>query len=374
MNVAYATVSTNTTTNHTGSSTVAYTYNGLGEVLSKTEATGDVTNYTYDAGGRQTAIDEGSFTLNGTTIQLHTTQDYDGLGDLVFTKEYDADHVAETHITSYVYGAGGRLISVTDPTLFTRTFSYDAMGRTVLTSYQRLHSDGTYSTDGDVTFYDKLGRATSQGTATENGATWSLNDMQGAAYDAFGDVVAKSINGVTQQTYAYDNAGRMWKSTDEGIVTLYLYDANGNQTLSVTSDGNALASGSWGNFSEVAGQPSGSVSYVAAMGTIGSTIVQGMVETITVYDGRNQAIQVREPNRQLAAGGAATLLTSAKTYNAFGEVASEKDFNLNTTTYTYNTMGRITQEVMPQVSTTDATGATTSANPTLNNFTTSPDA
>jgi YD repeat-containing protein len=368
LNVAYATISGATVTTNSGSSTVTYTYNGLGEVLTKMEATNnDTTFYTYDAGGRQIGVDESAFTQNGVTKQLHTVEQYDGLGDLVYTDNYDSHNLADQRVTQYTYGAGGRLASVTDPTSFTRTFSYDKMGRTVLTSYQRYYSDGTsYTNEADVTLYDKLGRAVSQGTATNNGS-WQLNDMQSVTYDTFGETVAKSLNGVVQQTYAYDNAGRMWKSTDEGIVTLYLYDANGNQTLSVTSDGNALALGSWGAFTE-----SGSTSYVAAMGTIGVTTVQGMVETITVYDGRNQATSTRMPQRQLSANyyNASDIedIIVSRTYNAFGEVLTEKDGNLHTTTYTYNTMGKVMSQALPATTVYDEHNNPTTVNPTQYNY------
>jgi trimeric autotransporter adhesin len=351
-----------------GSSIVGYTYNGLGEVQTKTEATGDKTTYTYDAGGRQTVVDESSFVSGGLTIQEHTVQKYDGLGDLVYTDVDDANHTAVQRITSYNYGAGGRLASVIDPTSFERDFSYDKMGRTVLVSYLRQHSNGSTTLEADVTQYDLLGRVFAQGTASKPSSTWNPNDMQGAVYDAFGEVVSKSVNGITQQTFTYDTGGRMWKSTDEGIVTLYIYDKAGNQTLSVTSDGTAaLSQSTWNGYTET-----GTGNFVTAMGTIGVTAVAGMAETITVYDARNQATQVRQPNRQIAgnatAGYTVAAINTSKTYNAFGEVLSETDANSNTTTYVYNTMGKVIQQVMPSVSYTNADGTSHTGTPTQNNF------
>jgi YD repeat-containing protein len=359
---AYTATGSGPPTDVTGNSTITYAYNGLGEVLSKTQATNDATIYTYDADGRQIGVDT---TTPGATMRLHTTEDYDGLGDLTFTDAYDALAGSPTHqTTSYTYGAGGRLTKAVDATGFEQDYFYDKMGRTVLTSYSRLHSDGSHTTDADVTLYDLLGRAVSQGTATK-GSTWVPNDMQQVTYDAFGDTLTKSINGKVQQTYSYDNGGRMWKSTDEGVTTIYLYDSVGNQTLSVTSDGNVLSGGGWGTFNSA-----GDV--VAVLGTIGVTAVQGMVETITVYDARGQATQVREPGRELAGNATAgyTLadINTAKTYNAFGEVTSETDGNGNTTNYYYNTLGKIIQQVSPQINTTDIHGVTTTGNPTQNNF------
>jgi YD repeat-containing protein len=368
LNVAYATISGATVTTATGNSTVAYTYNGLGEVLTKTEATTDRTTYTYDSAGRQVAVDETAFTQNGVTKQLHTIQDYDGLGNLIYTDSYDTHNTTDQRVTTYVYGAGGLLKSVTDPTNFTRTFVYDKMGRAVLSRYDRLHSDGTYTTDADVTLYDRLGRVTSQGTATLSG-TWQLNDMQGTTYDTFGEVTARTIHGVVQQSYAYDNAGRMWKSNDAGVITLYLYDANGNQTLCVTSDGTPLASGTWDGFVEGTGIAN---SYVDAMGTIGVTAVQGMVETITIYDGRNQSTQTRLPQRQLSANyyNASDIedLNTLRSYNAFGEVISERNEGVHTTTFTYNTMGKVISQVMPSTTVYDEHNSPTTYSPVQYNY------
>ncbi|MBV9695015.1 MAG: RHS repeat protein [Alphaproteobacteria bacterium] len=363
LNVAAWTVNADgTLTAAPTSSTINYTYNGLGEVLSKQEATGDTTTYTYDAAGRQIAVDLSSFASGGVTMQLHTLEDYDGLGDLTYTSAYD--QLAGTrvyHNTSYTYGGDGILSSMIDANGFERDYSYDADKHLILTNYSRLHSDGTSTTEGDFANYDALGRAIAQGTATKSGGVWGKNDTEQTAYNAYGDVVSKSVNGVVQQTFAYDNGGRMWESTDEGVYTVNLYDKDGNQTLSVTSDGNALASGSWSGFASAN-------DVVTAMGTIGVTQPQGMVETITVYDARSQATSSRLPSRQLSANyynsNDTEDIITYRTYNAFGEVLTEKDGNAHTTTYTYNTLGKVTSQALPSTTVYDEHNNSSSTNPT----------
>lgn len=360
-------------------STVTYTYNGMGEVLTKAEATGDTTTYFYDSAGRQTEVLMAAYTnvdnnpsdgVNPTTVQERINEKYDALGNLVFVNSLDDlqdPHVY--HTTNYVYGAGGRLLSVTDATGFERDYQYDANGRAVIVSYSRLHSDGTTTLEAQVTQYDDLGRVVSQGTASNpSGTSWVMNDTQETAYTVFGETHSLSINGIEQKNYTYDNDGRLVKLVDEGVASFYLYDKAGNQTLMLTSDGDPLQSGALQNMDI------GPVVTLAKNGTsyIGG-IVQGIVETINVYDARGQATQTRLPNRELSGnatdGFTRATITTGHTYNAFGEVLTETDGNGYTTTFTYNTLGKITSQISPAVTVVDADGTVHSgATPTQYNF------
>src|SRR5262249_40313330 len=148
--------------------------------------------------------------------------------------------------TGYV----GKLLSTTDASGFTKTFAYDIAGRTVKVSYTRVLSDGTTNvTEAQATQYDALGRGILQSVATYNSGTntWTFGDQSHTQYTIYGAVSAKGINGVYPQPLSYDSAGRVWRSTaDDGTVKLYLYDAAGNQSLVISSDGNALPTGySW---------------------------------------------------------------------------------------------------------------------------------
>jgi YD repeat-containing protein len=370
-NVAYATVSGDTVTTHTGDAEIDYTYNGLGEVTQKKEATGDYTNYTYDSAGRQVEIQLAPYTdSSGTTVQTTTVNAYDGLNNLVSTNVFDANHPTTKHTTSYTYDAGGRLLTMKDANSFIRTYSYDQAGRTALVSYDRLHSDlTTKTTEGQVTQYDAAGRGVLQSIATKTGSTWSLGDTSGTVYDAYNDVIARQINGITQQTYAYDSGGRMWMSTDEGVATLYVYDKAGNESLTIESSGAALTSGSLAGFSKI----DDAIAFLTTGGhAIGTVDVQGTAITATAYDPRGQAIKTIEFRRQLSGSpGSYTYanITTQRSYNAFGEVAEDIDARTNATDYTYNTEGKIVEQQLPGVSYTDEHGTTTSnARPTQYNY------
>ncbi|MEN2793487.1 DUF4214 domain-containing protein [Sphingomonas oligophenolica] len=350
------------------SSLVSYTYNALGEALTKTEANGDTTTYTYDAIGRTLSETDPSHTnQNAQSVARLTTYTYDGLNNVLTTTVSDAlgNSGGEQHVTTNVYGAGGRLMSSTDAANFTHNYAYDAQGNVIRDSYSRLKADGTSITEAVVYNYDAARRATSHTTARLSGATWVFTDAAGVAYDknwvrydGYGEMTGQGITAATagtptyQQTYSYNAAGQVWSSNSgDGVQKFYVYDKAGNQTLQLASAGADLSALTLAN-------------YATSITSTGGTSISNAVTTITLYDERGEQIGTRQPDRLLATGGSATTITGAKTYNAFGEVASETDARAYTTNYTYNSMGRLLSKVLPQVSVTAENGRLSNVNPT----------
>lgn len=335
----------------TGTSSISYVYNGLGQVVRKTEATGEQFDYSYDAGGRLIQETRPAFTSNtGASVTPQLNYFYNGLGNLSRTVQAgNAD--ASARITTYAYDAGGRLSSMVDAEGKTRSYRYDQAGRLVLEYYSRtvMASDGSTSTsvEGIGYRYDAMGRNLGQGfyKSTNSGVSWQFQTAANGAdsttieYNAFGDVTKIKINGVTQQENAYDLAGRLWKSTSgDGLWKYFGYDKNGNQTLTITSAG-----------ANISGK-----TLAQAFAMVGQSDVNG---TYTVYDKRNMATSVVEEGRQLADDTTVTL-TTGRTYTAFGEFASETDAAGATITYTYNTMGRRIRVESPTISITMEDGTT----------------
>jgi YD repeat-containing protein len=55
-------------------------------------------------------------------------------------------------------------------------------------------------------------------------------------YNAYGEIVNKGLNGLDQEHFEYDQAGRLIKTNkDDGVNRAYLYDPNGNQTAVIQS-------------------------------------------------------------------------------------------------------------------------------------------
>jgi YD repeat-containing protein len=344
------------------SSVVTYTYNALGQVLTKVEATGDKVAYAYDQTGRLTketrTIDGQSYAYadqTGANVTPEVVYSYNGLNNLTRTQQGNQATIEASatagRITTYAYSAGGRLASMTDAAGGTHSYDYDAAGNQVRDSYARLlkrFSDGSTQSASEAVLYrrDLLGRVVTQTIADLFSAT--RGDSQNSEFDAYGEVSRRGVNGLWQESFTYNNRGLVEKTNSgDGVLRFFAYDANGNQTLAIESAGNDLSSKTLSQLltTDFAGNP------------VGSAYVSGLNATISLYDKRNQATQVRMPQRELAAGASRVSLNSGQTYNAFGEVATQTDAAGNMTTLAYNTMGRVIQKTMPQVSYTDESGA-----------------
>lgn len=331
----------------TTTSTVTYTYNGLGQVLTKAEATNDQITYLYDDGGRLTQETRASYTSFGSAVTPQVKYFYDGLGNLTRSEVSGAGDAAARY-TTYEYGPGGHLKKMTDAEGGVREYLYDVAGRLVIEHYSRTTISATGSSttvrEGIGYRYDALGRNAGQGfyTSTNPATNWTLStaaDWTAVEYNSFGDVVKTGVNGIFQQENQYDLAGRLVATNSgDGIWKYFGYDKNGNQTVAITSAGDDLVG----------------KTFAQAFGMISGAGTNG---TYTVYDKRNLATSVIEEGRQLSNSSTQTL-TSSRTYNAFGEVATETNAASATVTYTYNTMGRVTRIESPTVQITMEDGTT----------------
>ncbi|MBN8811110.1 MULTISPECIES: GH-E family nuclease [unclassified Sphingomonas] len=328
-----------------GTAIVQYLYNGLGQVVRKTEASGDQTFYGYDGAGRLGVETRSAFVdFNGQWVSPTTQYLYDGLGNLSRTVQSGATNAA-ARVTTYSYGADGRLASTTDASGFSRYYAYDVAGRVKKESYTRATAAGGAVTDAIASRYDLAGRKVFQGVATWNGGGFAMIDYSQTQYNSYGQVSRNGVNGLWQTENQYDNAGRLTATNSgDGVWKFFGYDRNGNQTVAITSAGTNLA-----------GQ-----SFLGALSLVGLSTVNA---TYTSYDKRNLAVQVVEEGRQLSASASDQFVT-ARGYNAFGEIASETNALGATLTYTYNTMGKLTKSESPTVSITLENGAQQSVRPT----------
>jgi len=322
-----------------GTATITYTYNAIGQVLTKTEATGDAVTYTYDSAGRLTVESRTAYLdQTGTSVTPTVRYFYDGLGNLTRTTQGGATVGSGDRVTSYTYGKGGRLASMTDPAGYVHTYYYDQVGNKVGEAYDRLKADGTTTVHEGISYqYDAAGHMTRQAFATvSSGVFTDAGDVTTLSYNAHGEVTSRSLNGVTQEQYHYDNAGHLDASNSgNGAWKYFIYDANGNQTAELDDEGKTGVN--------LINQSLSTVIGIATAGnttTIGATYIDGINATVTAYDARNQATTSVQTKRQLTESGTPVNLTSSRTYNAFGEVRTETDALSHTTTYTYNVVGK----------------------------------
>lgn len=203
-------------------------------------------------------------------------------------------------------------------------------------------------------------------------------------YNAFGEIVKKGINDGWQESYSYDRAGRLWRSTGEdGITRVYRYDGLGNLTAEIESQQTGLLSGLAGP-SAVAGLPAGSVQRTETQyDLLGHAVVrrnaaftndgsgtQTVPEirqtldrwgnvlavtdprnatwvTVNCYDSGNRLIQQTLPEVQITGVDGVTTLQTPKVrayYDANGRMVAKTDANGNTNTFRYDAAGQVVRE------------------------------
>ncbi|EKF7131213.1 RHS repeat protein [Escherichia coli] len=176
-------------------STKQMAWSRYGQLLAFTDCSGYTTRYEYDRYGQQIAVhrEEGistysSYNPRGQLVSQKDAQgreiryEYSAAGDLTATVSPDGKR------STIEYDKRGRPVSVTEGGL-TRSMGYDAAGRiTVLTN-----ENGSQSTFR----YDPVDRLTEQ----------------------------RGFDGRTQR-YQYDLTGKLTQSEDEGLITLWHYDAS----------------------------------------------------------------------------------------------------------------------------------------------------
>jgi YD repeat-containing protein len=343
--------------------TITYAYNGLGDVTRKTEANGDYVDYGFDSLGRQTeSVTSAFMDYGGTIVRRRTATAYNGLGQASLILEgAQGGANADARVTTFTYQKG-RLASATDGNGFTRNFGYDAMGRVVQESYNRAQGGvaQTFVTEGRRYEYDALGRLTLESSASYSSG-WSFGDGRATAYNAHGEVTAKGVNGLWQERFEYDKAGRLWRSTGgDGVTRFFVHDGAGRTTMTVASTGRDMTN--WSVDDLIWSVTGGNVA------VIGTYDLSGTALTFSTYDARGLMMGTRQPFAQLSgdatSGFVTTTVSTARAYNAFGEVTSETDARGYVTDFFYNTMGRLIETRRPEVAYTTDTGQVLSARPT----------
>ncbi len=342
---------------------ISYAYNALGQVTTKTVAGTLIATYVYDGTGRLTSERKAAYSdANGASVTPTTNYEYDAIGDLTRTTQLGATgtYAAADRVTTYRYADGGRLVGMVDAEGFAHSYYYDVAGRLKKDAYNRVvNTNNTTSSNATTTIaeaqastYDLSGRVLTQSLYSTVGSTFKRVGLTSYQYNNFGQVTQQGTgtNSATdiasgtalyQVTNQYDAAGRLIGSNSgDGVWKFFGYDKAGNQTVAVTSAGATFTS---------------TTGLATALSQISNANVNG---TYTVYDKRGQATQVVEEGRDLSATVTNQTLTTRRSYNAFGEVATETDARGYTITYTYNAMGRMVRSESPGVQITNENGGT----------------
>ncbi|HXH13745.1 MAG TPA: hypothetical protein VNP04_28740, partial [Alphaproteobacteria bacterium] len=141
------------------------------------------------------------------------------------------DNTNDQH-TYLFYDTLGRAIRRVDAEGRSEYSSYDALNH-VRKQWQTLTSvEGTTQQKTALYEYDRLG----QQDATTNVTNGQLDRFH-SQYNAFGEILAKGLNGGAPPEYFdYDNAGRLWRTNQkDGTHHVHLYDLTGNATAEIRS-------------------------------------------------------------------------------------------------------------------------------------------
>jgi RHS repeat-associated protein len=231
-------------TDPTGANSLRIT-DGFGRVRRVVDANGHATTYDYD--GITSLATAGIITTTTSAIGQKHTDAKNGLGWLISSQ--DAGFVA----TTCSYDGNGNRIAVKDSNGFQRNFAFDNRNRLVKATDPRGDQvQNGYDTAGNLVWaadgfnvkssysYDPRNRRVKEKNRVnaETILDYDLRNNLLAITDAEGGVTSYVFNaanelrsetfpGATGGTviYQYDNAGRLWKRTDQrGIIVTFEYD------------------------------------------------------------------------------------------------------------------------------------------------------
>ena len=253
-----------------------HTYSSTGEVLTDTDANGNVTTYAYDADSRQQIVQDGDGRQTATV--------YDAAGEVLSTWRGGSGWIntstgtpsssapapgtswnPSTYTSAgplryavYTYNSNGTRASVTDADGNLTTYAYDGFDRSVKVGYPDGQTDQTwYTLDGTTATatcspsdqpcrtinragnyiaysYDTMDRKSVKTPQSEGGYTYGYNlvgDTTAVNKAASGSLPAHST------TYGYDSAGRKSSEGNDNRPVSYQYDLNGNRTRLTWPDG-----------------------------------------------------------------------------------------------------------------------------------------
>lgn len=335
--------------------TTTYAYNGIGQLTSKTDFSGQSQSVTtdYEYNNNLGNLTKTTVTPNGMTARI-TSSTYDTKGRYALST---TNPLSQTTTATYD-PKWGKPLSGQGIDGLTTTYEYDVFGRTKKThlpeGYSITQSYGWDISNGAIyytlldhpgkpnvkTWYDLLGRE----IKSETDAFGSGVITQNKTYDAKGNVATstqpyKANETALTTTTTYDVYNRPTNiSTSEvsfGTTTIgYAYNA-GNLTTTTTNPAGQVSS----KTTDATGQTisatdhGGTLTYTYnSQGNLLMVVKDGVTLTSSQYDAYGRQTQLTDQN----AG------TTTYAYDALGQLTSQTNANGNLTIMAYDVVGRIT--------------------------------
>ncbi|MBK9584833.1 MAG: RHS repeat protein [Alphaproteobacteria bacterium] len=307
-----------------------------------TEA-GKTTDYGYDADGRMTSVtatDTNSGETRTTTYTYWGNTTVGGNVVLGRLKEIDGPRTDVTDKTTFTYDSSFRLIKTTNALgQFTETTSFDAADRPLITKDENgIETRMTYDTLGRLKTVKRA-----FGTPLEALTTFT--------YNFNGDLTQVDSPNGTTVTYSYDNARRMTGMEDDlGNTIAYTLDDAGNILTEERRDpGNTLKYTHSQTFDEMSRLLT-SVGAGAAWSRSYAYDKNSNMTTSTDANSNATNYAFDGLDRLVTATDALSGVTE-NTYNDLNQNTAIEDPRTNSTTYAYNAFGDVTQIVSPDTGT-----------------------
>jgi RHS repeat-associated protein len=242
--------------------TTSFTYNQLGQVLTRTQATGAVTlavTYAYDAFGRLSSLKYPSgkvitysYDTSGRISALSTgaasiayfpfgpAKSWTEPNRLTYARTFDKDGRFDdialggtVNMQTLTYDNSGRITHLAETGLSVKTYGYDSDDRLTGFVNGAASTSYTYDTDGNSTSTITAAGTTTYHYPTTSNRLSSLSGLttQTESYDASGNQIGNGID-----TYAYDARGRMSSSIAAGVTTSYAVNGLGERVRKIGSD------------------------------------------------------------------------------------------------------------------------------------------
>ena len=390
---------------------ITQTFDANNNLISRTDAEGNTTAYTYNAFNQRTSMTEALGTPEArTTTYTYLSDDL----DLLVTVTRDGVTGSQTHVTTTAYDAALNPISIiqtgfdaSGASVSRQTqFGYDAEGRLINIDGPRSDvNDVTTFTYYDCTTGDECGQLATITNALDqtthytsynpHGQVTSLTDSNGIitnlTYDARQRLVQQTINGSRTTDYVYDGVGQLIQLTlpdgsgftynyddahdltritdSAGHFTEYGYDARGNRTTeTVQSSASGTArdlqrgydlrnyliqvndgNSSYHQINDAVGNTTGTVDAKGQSASHSFDALNRLLETTDRAGGTllQQYDVADRPTSITAPNGAVTQFT----YDDLGNLLSETSPDRGTVVYQYDSSGNLAQQ-------TDARGIT----------------
>ena len=227
-----------TSPNHTN----RFTYAVTGQLLTQTDALGNVSTNGYDSKGNLT----NSVQLDAQgNVLSQSSSHYNSKGQMTLTR----NTLGQTTATFGYSLTTGDLTSTTDANGVSRFFGYDANGNQAGSYYSWTNpANGSITQVGSGSEYDAAGRVVRSVDALGNSSRTfynaggkvgytvdKFNNTNSFIYDARGNLIqTTSADGLVTRT-VYDDAGRAYLTTDRNGITgtQAIYDAAGRVTSTI---------------------------------------------------------------------------------------------------------------------------------------------